>query len=236
MLLSIILLAGIILGEDDVLRDEFWYRPENLPDKESLYVEQFIADSLDTSATVLRCYIHLLERTIITKKYLVTFRTNQTKHIQNFRPFGVLEFSDKINRDDETFWSSMIRIEVHSSFWIEMMFNKFNIGLPHIDGCGHTFLCIECIGHKFKFCGNRRPWSQVRIYSTLHLKHYLGESIQINGKSYYSVHACSTNVSQGSISIEEVTMTRSGLDQVQLGPRYEHVLNSFFFTHFDTSG
>ena len=177
MLLSVILLAGIILGEDDVLRDEFWYRPENLPDKESLYVEQFIADSLDTSATVLRCYIHLLERTIITNKYLVTFRTNQTKHIQNFKPFGVLEFSDKISRDDETFWSSMIRIQVHSSFWIEMMFKKFDIGLPHMNGCGHTFLCIEYKGYKVKFCGNRRPWNQVRLYNTKHLKHNSGESI-----------------------------------------------------------
>ena len=160
-----------MLGNGHAVPDEFWYHPENLPDMVFLYVKQFIADSLDTSATVLRCYIQLRERMIITRKYLVTFQPNRTEHIQKFRPFGVLEFSDKANENDKTFLSSMIRIEVHFSFWIELMIHKFDMDHPSLDGCRKISLCIETLGYRVALCGKRQPWNQVRLHNIHYLKH-----------------------------------------------------------------
>ena len=165
MLLSIILLTGVALGQDHVVQDTFWYRPEYLADKIFLYVEQFIVDSLDTCGTVLQCYTYSIHRLISTKKYLNTFHSNQIMNFQSFRPFGALELSGKLNADGQIDNSNTIRIKVQDSFWIQLMFHKFNMSMDFKEGlltCRQIYMSIRVMYYEERYCGMRRPWDQVR--------------------------------------------------------------------------
>ena len=170
------MLAEVISGQDHAVQDTFWYRPDYLPDKVFLYVEQFIADSLNTSGTILQCYTHLLHRTTITKKYLITFHPNQTTNDESYmyRPFGVLELSDTVSADRKNLGSARIRLQVQSSFWIHLMFQKFDMDPDYKEGqqsCRQIYMCIETEDDdgecRVKYCGKRRPWNQVREHNAL---------------------------------------------------------------------
>ena len=175
MILSIMLLAIVTSGQEYAVRDRFGYRPENLPENIYLYVKQFIADSFDTEATIVKCQAHLLDRTTNTKKYLVTFPPNQKVNDQSFRPFGALELSDKYWNTRHHNYAEM-RIQVQRSFWIQMMFHKFDLDPDYkegYEGCRQVYMSIgyrDDVRDDMRYCGRKSPWHQVREYFIRHYK------------------------------------------------------------------
>ena len=167
MILSIMLLAIVTSGQEYAARDRFGYRPENLPENIYLYVKRFIADSFDTEATIVKCQTHLLDRTTNTKKYLIIFPPNQKVNDQSFRPFGALELSDKYWNTRHHNYAEM-RIQVQRSFWIQLMFHKFDLDPDYkegYEGCRQVYMSI---GYRddsrvdMRYCGRKSPWHQVR--------------------------------------------------------------------------